>query len=129
MSFYSLSEVLRRLKEDFQDFDVRDIRYQGASLILHVEIESIIGQPKENQFEKLCFIIKYQKPHTTEFRNNFIDCLRFDYDWLVDKMIFTIQKGDGDGDKAIEEYRSALFASGIPRTGDLFVHRLPLVSS
>lgn len=127
MTFYTLDEVLRRHKDDFiKDFDVRDIRFQPT--FLHMEIESIISEPKENQFEKLCFIVKYQKPQTIRFRDEFVNCLRTDYDWLVERMSVTIGQEEGDGDKAIEEYRSSLFTSDIPRTGDLFVYRLPLVS-
>lgn len=136
MSFYTLAELLARHKEAFDDFDIRDIRYQQPCIFIEQEIKFILGdeghKTQAEQFERLCFVVKYQKPQSTEFRRAFLAGLRVEeigYEWIADALEKTIAHEDADGDRQIEEYRSALNRSDIPRTGDLYVYRLHLVST
>ncbi|XP_063709828.1 uncharacterized protein LOC134838265 [Culicoides brevitarsis] len=121
MPTYTLDELLWRHKDLFlEDFDYRDIRYDRSNPFCHTESETILREEtRALQFERMCFIIKYQKFEQRDLTEKFLEVLQLDYSWIALRL-----RESCNGDPQIEQYRTALYRSDIPKTGDLFVYRL-----
>uniref|UniRef100_A0A336KW62 CSON000568 protein n=1 Tax=Culicoides sonorensis TaxID=179676 RepID=A0A336KW62_CULSO len=122
MPSYTLDELLWRHRDLFlYDFDYRDLRFDAINPFTNAESDAILKETsRELQFERMCFIIKYQKFDQKDLIEKFISVLRLDYNWIAEK----IQNSYETTDSEIERYRTALYRSEIPKTGDLFVYRL-----
>lgn len=125
MTKYTLDELLWRHKKDFEeDFAYRDICFDRNIPFTKAESDDILNQDcRALQFEKMCFIIKYQKYDLETIKHDFISTLKSNYEWIAQ----IVENSDKHNDEAIEEYRQALHRSGIPSTGDPFVYRLKWV--
>lgn len=122
MPVYTLDELLWRHKDLFiKDFDYRDIRFDTINPFTNAESDAIINEEgRELQFERMCFIVKYQKFDQSDLKGKFLEVLRLDHSWIADQL----EKSSNETDTEIEQYRTALYRSDIPKTGDLFVYRL-----
>lgn len=120
---YTLDELLWRHKDLFlKDFDYRDIRFDRANPFTNADSDAILQEDtRELQFERLCFIVKYRKSDLNDLKENFLLVLRLDYSWIANELEST---SNNSTDHEIEQYRTALYRSDIPKTGDLFVYRL-----